>query len=218
MNTNDGLAQSQQRARYNTLVDKILEAKKQVGEGLYNIGLYLIEIKKKNLFNVEFEAFDTFLEKRVSIPRSTAFDAIKIAHHFSLIDWQKFGYKKCRLLLKIEKSDMSDFTKPLTNETTSREIKEKVTEYQIEKGVEDTQRGVEGIKPKKKPISSGNQEDLYKLRRDLLNLIDAMKQHKVNKDNIMARYQIIKENCSKHLDFYDLKDRLAEANKLKDEI
>ncbi len=203
------------RARYNTLVDKIKEAKNEVVRHLYNIGIYLWEIKRKNLFTVEFDAFTTFLEKKVEIPRGTAFDAIKIAQQFSLVEWNRYGYKRCQLLLKVDKAERSTV---LDGTKTTRELAEKVSDYATEQGIKTTESTLNSIKPDKKPHTKVKEENLYKLRRDLLNLIDAMNQHKVNKDNILARYQIIKENCSKHQDFYDMKDRLAEANKLKDEI
>ena len=157
------LEQTQKRERYNLLCQRIAEAKQSVGSNLYDIGLYLLEIRKKQLYLVEFEAFETFLSKRVEIARSTAFHSMKIAQEFSLRDWQQFGIGKCQLILKLDESIRLDFIKKEGPEKLSyRETKEKVFEYSQEKGIERTETALKGIKPGKPPRTQGEGEALYK--------------------------------------------------------
>ena len=149
------LEQTQKRERYSLLCQQIEEAKKSVGMNLYNIGLYLIEIRKKQLYLLEFDAFELFLSKRVEIARSTAFHSMKIAQEFSLRDWQKFGIGKCQLLLKLDESIRIDFVKKEDPENISyRKTKEKIFEYQAEKGIERTETALKD--GKSTPLSSKN--------------------------------------------------------------
>ena len=156
------LEQTQKRERYNLLCQQIEEAKQSVGRNLYNIGLYLIEIRKKQLYLVEFEAFETFLSKRVEIARSTAFHSMKIAQEFSLRDWQQFGLAKLQLLLKMDKSNALDFMKKPDLPTEIKPFKERVEQFKQEKGIERTETALKGIKPCKPPRTQGEGEALYK--------------------------------------------------------
>ncbi len=156
---------SDKRDRYNLLVDRIKKVKSRIGRNLYDMGLYLIEVKDSELYLLEFASFSMFLEKKVALARGLAYDAIKIAKEFSLVDWQKFGYKKCRLMAKVEKSARADIMQDAESSSVT-EIEEKVTEYKLQQGITDTEKVVKYIKPAKEPKLDTEDEREFKGRND----------------------------------------------------
>src|SRR3990167_2118993 len=89
----------EKKARYNVLVSSILQNKAKVGQGLWDIGLALKEIKDRELYLTDiFTTYEQFLEKKAGIASRTAYRCVSIVEEFELRDFLKWGLYKLELI------------------------------------------------------------------------------------------------------------------------
>ena len=62
---------------------RIIELKDNLGRNIYDIGLYLNQVKENKLYLIKYRFFDEYLEKEVKFSRSSAFNFLKITQEFS---------------------------------------------------------------------------------------------------------------------------------------
>lgn len=197
--------------RYIQLTNKILDAKSNVSKNLFEIGLDLSEIRQMQLYKEEFDTFDSFLENKVEIARSTAFECIRISQEYSIKEWNQLGHSKCQILLKLEKSKRLDFLKQFDG--TSREMKKSVSQYQIECGLKTTEKAISQLKIDKPPISRGDQEKALKCRREGHILIAELEKFISVKKGLVGQVELwLKESGKYGESIEDVRNRVLNLN------
>ena len=146
----------EKRERYNILVSQILQNKAKVGQGLWEIGLALKEIKERELWCLEFDSFNEFLEKKVELAERTAYRCIEIISEFTLRDFCKWGLYKLELIkrafpLETEVENREKFMEQASAEFGKNVIPQ-IEQFKLEKGIEQITRfkGQVGIPTKDK--------------------------------------------------------------------
>jgi len=130
----------ERRERYNILVSNILQNKAKVGQGLWEIGLALKEITERELWCLEFDSFDEFLEKKIEISKRTAYRCIEVVSEFTLKDFCKWGLYKLELINRAFPQETGVETKKEFMEEASAEfgkpIEPQIQDFKLEKGIE----------------------------------------------------------------------------------
>ena len=205
--------------RYNQLCNKIIESKKTVGLNLYAIGVYLNEIRAKFYHEIEFNSFNDFLEKRVEIPRSTAFDVMRIAQDFSSSEWNELGFTKCQLLLKVPKDKRLNFAE-FNKSKSTRELGKAVTEYVVETGIQKVNSDAKTAEAARKHAESINnsEEKQHNIKRRGVKLMAWVQDHLNNQNNLITQISSWISEAYDYKEWQDLRKDIHRMNQLKNQL
>ena len=174
------------KIRYEQLVKQIYQNKSETSRNIYEIGLALKEIRDRKLYLVDdvplIENFEEFLEKKVSIAKTTAFKFIKVSEQFSLREFEKWGVTKLDILLT-EIPDV-DIRREYINENVplpEQKFKASITTFQIEHGLQIQSEILSRNRIAKKPSLPTQESKILKMRQDgdwILTQISTLKKNK----------------------------------------
>ncbi len=155
----------ERREKYNILVSTILQNKAKVGQGLWEIGLALKEIKERELYCVEFDSYGEFLEKKVLLSERTAQRCVEIVTEFTFRDFCKWGLYKLELIKRAFPSEIEVKNKEKFMEQASAEfgepIEPQIQAFKLEQGIQQISR----LKGQVGSPTSSQEEYKFKLLR-----------------------------------------------------
>ncbi|MBN2498986.1 MAG: DUF3102 domain-containing protein [Deltaproteobacteria bacterium] len=97
------------RAALDRHTQKILQLKKQIARGFWEIGRSLVEIDDQKLYRTAgYQSFSAYLREEVAFSRSTAYELMKIARNFSEQTALQYGQEKLLGAIALAKATPED--------------------------------------------------------------------------------------------------------------